>query len=199
MSHSTSPINLPQTNSTGTFQPVFNFHNKAVLKLSEGFSLVSRLEIRNEGENADGPVMKIVKVAGLIISGIPLCIFHLFYTLYNKITDCCGKSAKDIQDGNSNSPNDVISSGVSARKAGSVSGSALRLAAGRKSLREEGSAAFAAAAAQEEAKDDDGVAMELSDSVVMNASGFFPITASGGSSGAESPKVHSEETFPAQK
>ncbi len=83
---------------TGCVQSYIDFHNEGTLKLSESCSCVSHLEIRTEGDDADGFLAKIAKVFALVVCAIPLCIFHLLYTLYNKITDCCGKSTQNVDD-----------------------------------------------------------------------------------------------------
>jgi len=83
--------------SVGCFQSVVNFHNEGTLKLSESLACVSHLEIKNDGDEADCFLVKIGKMFVLTIAAIPLFIFHVARELFNKVTDCCGKTTESIK------------------------------------------------------------------------------------------------------
>jgi len=86
---SSPAVTPPATQSVGCFQSVVNFHNDIASKLKESCSCISRIEINDAGADADGTIMKVIKMFAMVVAIIPIGLWHLLCTLADKITSCC--------------------------------------------------------------------------------------------------------------
>jgi hypothetical protein len=67
-------------------------HNNVIDEFEKSCSFVSKLTIKDNGDDADGLITRVFKIFSLIVLFIPFGIFHGAYSLYSKVTECCGKT-----------------------------------------------------------------------------------------------------------
>lgn len=90
---SATPPAIARPLATGCY---YELHNDVAAEYSKSISCISKLQITDNGPDADGCLAKIAKIFAMILLLIPMAIIHALVSLYNKVTDCCGSTALPV-------------------------------------------------------------------------------------------------------